>query len=123
MIPRGLCCWATACLIACEAEPAAPQHMSSPCDPFVDVTPNVTDTSAFSIVVIPDTQFYSERYPEIFQSQIAWIADHKSDRSIAFALHEGDIVNHNVAEEWNVVSRAVSRSGLLQRTLSARHAR
>ena len=29
----------------------------------------------FSLVVLPDTQIYAWKYPEIFQAQTKWIAD------------------------------------------------
>ena len=32
-------------------------------------------SSAFKIAVIPDTQIYSMRHPEIFKAQTQWIAD------------------------------------------------
>ncbi|MEW6203158.1 MAG: glycoside hydrolase family 3 C-terminal domain-containing protein [bacterium] len=54
----------------------------------------------FSIVILPDTQVYSEKYPEIFAAQTQWIVEHKDEMNIAFVLHEGDIVNNNTAAEW-----------------------
>lgn len=60
---------------------------------------------SFRIVLLPDTQHYSESYPEIFYSQTKWIADNAD--SIAFVLHEGDITNHNTPKEWDVVVTAM----------------
>lgn len=91
----------------CDPEPTQPATPVSPCDKFIDDAPETSPTSAFSIVVLPDTQFYSERHPETFQSQVAWIEDNEDARNIAFVLHEGDIVNHNVAEQWDVASQAL----------------
>ncbi len=50
--------------------------------------------SDFSLIVLPDTQYYSATYPQIFTSQTQWIADHKTSSNIAFVTHVGDIVDH-----------------------------
>ncbi|HZU23765.1 MAG TPA: carboxypeptidase regulatory-like domain-containing protein [Terriglobales bacterium] len=51
----------------------------------------------FSVVVLPDTQYYSESHPEIFTAQTQWIVNNRSNYNIQFVLHEGDIVN--IAEQ------------------------
>jgi hypothetical protein len=51
-------------------------------------------TLPFSIVVLPDTQAYSDYYPEKFTSQTQWVADHSENLNIQMVLHEGDIVSH-----------------------------
>ena len=47
----------------------------------------------FTIVVLPDTQFYSESYPAIFNAQTQWIVDNKDALNIVYVVHEGDVVN------------------------------
>ena len=49
----------------------------------------------FTIIVLPDTQIYSQDYPEIFTSQTNWIANNKDNPywNIVFVTHVGDIVN------------------------------
>ncbi|NLX03821.1 MAG: DNRLRE domain-containing protein [Phycisphaerae bacterium] len=47
----------------------------------------------FSIVALPDTQIYSQSYPETFTSQTQWIVDNQSTRNISFVTHLGDLVN------------------------------
>src|SRR5918911_208090 len=47
----------------------------------------------FSVVVLPDTQYYSESYPQIFNAQTQWIVDNRANYNIQFVLSEGDIVN------------------------------
>jgi hypothetical protein len=49
----------------------------------------------FTIIVLPDTQYYSESYPEVFDNQTQWIVDNKETLNIVFVTHLGDIVN-----EW-----------------------
>ncbi len=62
----------------------------------------------FSVVVLPDTQFYSESHPAIFNSQTQWIVNNSANYKIQFVLGEGDIVN--VADEpaqWQNADAAV----------------
>jgi hypothetical protein len=60
---------------------------------------------AFTIVVLPDTQYYcSSANPAInaiFPEQTQWIADHRDSHNIQFVLHEGDIVNTNEPDQWD----------------------
>lgn len=60
----------------------------------------------FSLVLLPDTQTYSAKYPEIFNSQTKWIADHAKE--ITFVLHQGDITNNNSESQWKVAAEAIS---------------
>jgi len=54
----------------------------------------------FAIIILPDTQFYSQSYPAIFSNQTQWIVDNVEDMNILFVLHEGDLVNSDVAAQW-----------------------
>ncbi len=54
----------------------------------------------FTIVTIPDTQYYSESYPHIFTCQTQWIVDNREDLNIIFATHLGDIVERADAQEY-----------------------
>ena len=36
----------------------------------------------FSIALIPDTQHYSDEYPEIYESQVRWIVDNKKAKNL-----------------------------------------
>ena len=47
----------------------------------------------FSIVVLPDTQFYSSQFPQTFMAQTRWVADHAADQNIVFVTHLGDVVD------------------------------
>lgn len=57
--------------------------------------------------MLPDTQIYTARYPELFEAQTRWIADNAERLGIRFVLHEGDVVNDNRAEQWDVAERAL----------------
>jgi Calcineurin-like phosphoesterase/Carboxypeptidase regulatory-like domain len=47
----------------------------------------------FTIIALPDTQFYSSTYPQIFAAQTQWIASHVQDQNIKLVLGLGDIVD------------------------------
>jgi hypothetical protein len=74
----------------------------------------------FTIVVLPDTQFYADTYHPIFRAQTDWILAEKDRRRIAFVLHEGDIVNVDVDEQWAVAADSLhSLDGAVPYVLSA----
>jgi hypothetical protein len=58
------------------------------------------------LIVLPDTQVYAERHPEIFLAQARWIAENAAD--IGFVVHVGDVVEHNSEAEWELAKRAFS---------------
>jgi hypothetical protein len=62
----------------------------------------------FSVVVLPDTQNYAEKFPDTYLGQTKWIGENAEKENIKFVLHLGDIVqNHNTSEaEWQVADRA-----------------
>ncbi len=74
---------------------------------------------AFSVVLLPDTQFYSAEIngatKEIFASQTQWIIDNREALNIAFVLHLGDIVQNgdtfgngtSAEQEWINASDAL----------------
>jgi calcineurin-like phosphoesterase family protein/carboxypeptidase family protein len=55
--------------------------------------PSPTPLDEFTIVALPDTQFYSSTYPQIFAAQTQWIADHVKDQNIQLVVGLGDIVD------------------------------
>ncbi len=48
---------------------------------------------AFTIVVLPDTQYYSRFYPQILAAQTQWVVDNVQSSNIVFVSHEGDVVD------------------------------
>ncbi len=61
----------------------------------------------FTIVLIPDTQCYAQKFPATYLAQTKWIKDVAVKRSIKFAIHLGDIVQSPAKEtEWKVADRA-----------------
>lgn len=67
---------------------------------LVDGEPNKPAKDSFTIAVLPDTQSYSEKFPEQYTAQTRWIAENCKDRNIACVLHLGDITNRNSPPEW-----------------------
>jgi hypothetical protein len=51
------------------------------------------DPGSWSLVLMPDTQHYSQTYPQHFTAQTQWIKDNAAALNIKYVLHEGDIVN------------------------------
>lgn len=63
----------------------------------------------FTIIVLPDTQYYSEKYPSIFKVQTQWIVNNKDTLNIAYVAHTGDIVQNPYDEsEWINADKAMS---------------
>ncbi|MFH1823113.1 MAG: metallophosphoesterase [archaeon] len=63
----------------------------------------------FTIVVLPDSQIYSESYPEIWQSQVDWIIQNKNKLNIIAVLHVGDIVDDwDLLEQWETANSKLS---------------
>ncbi len=55
----------------------------------------------FTVIAVPDTQYYSEAYPQILNSQMQWIVNKVSTLNIQMVLGLGDIVNAGgTVSEW-----------------------
>lgn len=69
----------------------------------------------FTLVVLPDTQFYSQTYPDTFIAQTQWVVDNRMARNIAFVSHLGDIVQSGESgstrnqTEWQRADAAMDR--------------
>jgi 3',5'-cyclic AMP phosphodiesterase CpdA len=71
-----------------------------------DIKPLPWVEGSTTLAVLPDTQYYAEKYPHLFEAQTRWIADNREKRNIAYVLHLGDITEHNIAKEWEVAKRS-----------------
>jgi autotransporter-associated beta strand protein len=59
-------------------------------------------TAPFTLVALPDTQYYSANAPQIFAAQTQWVVANKSTLNIAFVTHLGDIVDDGSSTtQWN----------------------
>ena len=77
-------------------------------------------STSFRVVAMPDTQFYSATYPAIFDAQTSWIAQQGNAGTLAFVLHEGDIVDSDVDAQWSPAAASMHQlDGLVPYVLSA----
>lgn len=86
---------------------------SQPTGSSSTTTPAVTAEDIrqpFTIAVLPDTQYYSKKYPDRFYAQTGWIREHAKEENIVFVTQLGDIVNDGAKDlkQWEVASAAMS---------------
>nr|WP_276603019.1 metallophosphoesterase [Nannocystis pusilla] len=89
-----------------EPEPPGPPTEPPPTPPGPSLPLFVEGSTTF--VVLPDTQYYSLRFPGVFSSQTKWIARNAIDRNIAYVFHLGDLVHYNKESEWKRASAAMA---------------
>lgn len=59
------------------------------------------DEYDYTFVWMTDTQFYTEVFPGIYESQVNWIAEQVDNMKIDYVIHTGDIVNvHDYEIQW-----------------------
>ena len=90
--------------IAGVAQDARPT--SRPLDSTTLPAPPPFVEGSFTLVVLPDTQNYAESFPDLLEQQTRWIAEHRTDRNIAFVITLGDLTNRNTTDQWENVRRA-----------------
>ena len=85
--------WWTALMLAAAASAAAPGQ-------------------EFSVIALPDTQNYSEEYPDIYFAQTQWCVDNlDSTWNVEFVTHLGDIVNEGeTIYQWENAAAGDGRS-------------
>jgi hypothetical protein len=77
-------------------------------------------TPVFTVVALPDTQFYAAKFPEIFEAQATWLLEEHQRGDVAFVLHEGDIVDNDVDQQWGPAAASLHRlDGIVPYVLSA----
>ena len=103
--------WTLAPVGAGLAQAPNPKPAAKP-DPYADA--KLVDGDApkpaagsFTVAVLPDTQNYSEKYPDVYLAQTRWIAENRAARNIACVLHLGDITNRNTPEQWENAVKAM----------------
>lgn len=63
----------------------------------------------FSIVALPDTQYYAESHPAVFTAQTKWIVDNAASQRIEFVTHLGDMVDNGPdLDQWKVARQAMA---------------
>jgi hypothetical protein len=86
-----------------SGSPAQPIRDPSGSQGFGRVGPD-----AFTVIALPDTQYYSARRPEAFEAQTRWIIDHARELNIRAVVGLGDIVDDGSdAKQWANAMRAI----------------
>ena len=76
--------------------------------PVATVAQDDAPRKSFSVVLLPDTQNYAEKYPETYVNQTLWIRKQLKEDNIKFAVHLGDIVQTSTKKnEWENANRAM----------------
>jgi hypothetical protein len=80
---------------------------------IIRITPQTASANPssenFTIVALPDTQYYSKTYAWIFENQTEWIVQNENEKNIVFVAHMGDIVNEYFEDyEWQFADNAMS---------------
>jgi len=72
----------------------------------------------FTVAVLPDTQNYSQSYPDTFKAQARWVVTNQAAQNVAFVSHLGDIVQTGASStQW---ANADAAMDILDGNLAAR---
>ncbi len=63
---------------------------------------------SWTLVLLPDTQIYSEQFPGLFTLQTHWIVKNKDKYNICYVLHLGDLTHKSTVTEWRHAQEAMS---------------
>lgn len=58
------------------------------------LTTSAVAQSDFTVIALPDTQYYAKSYPQIFKAQTEWIVDNAKPLNIQVVLGLGDVVDN-----------------------------
>ena len=79
----------------------------------------------YSFVWMTDTQYYSESYPEIFDSMTKWIVDSREALNTQYVFHTGDIVDEMDKQyQWENADKYLStleKAGIPYGVLAGNH--
>ena len=75
---------------------------------------------SFTVVSLPDTQYYAASHPEILGAQTDWILREQARSGVALVLHEGDIVDSDDSSQWRRASASLHKlDGVVPYVLSS----
>ena len=79
--------------------------------PHGTITANFATDENFTVIAVPDTQFYSSQFPTLVTRQIQWVLENR-DRdklNIKFLTHLGDLVDRTtLATQWSRATDAMN---------------
>lgn len=93
-----------------SAASASAAKTSIPTLPTIEQVPNTpleAPAGTWTLVALPDTQGYSQRFPQVFIRQTEWLVKNQKKHNILFVVHEGDIVNQNQDVQWANARKAM----------------
>jgi hypothetical protein len=93
--------------LALQAEEKSPALLPASTQ-MIPGAPDVVP-GAFTIAILPDTQFYAQKHHEIFHKQTQWLADNAAKYSIRFTIQVGDVTETSANVEWAVARDAFKR--------------
>jgi hypothetical protein len=80
-------------------------------EPYVKTVPQTSfdaPAGSWTLAVLPDTQYYSDKYPDVFVRQTEWIVANSQSHHIRFVAHEGDLVNNpQDLRQWQNAQKAM----------------
>lgn len=86
---------------------------------FAISVPAQDDSAPFSLIVLPDTQYYCRQYPDVFHAQTRWIAENIAKLNIRMVIGVGDITDTDSEAEWAVADAVMARlDGLVPYSLA-----
>ncbi len=60
----------------------------------------------FGVIMVPDTQRYSDLHPHLLREQFNWIRAAAGPLNVKHVVHVGDVTEHNSPREWAVADEA-----------------
>ena len=63
----------------------------------------------YSFIIVPDTQYLSYSYPQVFKKEMNWIVKNKELLNIQYVFHMGDITDQNQEFEWKVADSCLKK--------------
>lgn len=61
----------------------------------------------WSLALLPDTQHYSDQYPQLFDAQCSWLAKQAKAINLKYVVGLGDITDKNTKREWDNAKHAI----------------
>ncbi|MBI5832679.1 MAG: metallophosphoesterase [Armatimonadetes bacterium] len=61
----------------------------------------------WTLAVLPDTQYYSAKYPKYFEDECRWLAKNASAKNLKYVVHVGDITDSNGDKQWAVAKKCL----------------
>jgi hypothetical protein len=58
-------------------------------------------------VLLPDTQYYAEKFPDVLDSQLTWVERNAGE--IDLVIQQGDLTQNNNEKEWQLVKTGFTR--------------